>query len=205
MWIPALLAAAALSLERIGYFLAWRYPAAFHRRCAALGIARDPVSALERLFYAFKAIQFLVFGSWLVYFSGAQWEWDPTVGQAAVGTALVAIGQLLNLSTCYRLGRIGVFYGVRFGHAVPWRTEFPFSVVDHPQYVGTVLSIWGLFIALRFPGADWAIVPIIESLYYALSAVFESERGLRRAEREAIHAPDTLGTRVAAPEAAAID
>lgn len=31
---------------------------------------------------------------------------------------------------------------------VPWVDGFPFNVVSHPQYVGSVLSIWGLAVAV---------------------------------------------------------
>lgn len=30
------------------------------------------------------------------------------------------------------------------GHKVPWVHGFPFSVVSHPQYVGSVLTLWAV-------------------------------------------------------------
>lgn len=72
-----------------------------------------------------------------------------------------------------RIGRAGTFYGVRFGQSVPWVEGFPFSVVLHPQYTGTVLSIWGLLLSARFPYLDWIALPILATVYYAFNAWFE--------------------------------
>src|SRR5262245_34427204 len=71
-----------------------------------------------------------------------------------LGLALIAGGQTLNLSVFYRLGKVGVFYGDRFGHQVPWCQGVPFSLFKHPQYAGT-LPIWGFFLVVRFPHDDW--------------------------------------------------
>ena len=95
----------------------------------------------------------------------------------AVAAALMGFGQLLNFGVFYRLGAVGVFFGDRLGHAVPWCREFPFSWVSHPQYVGTVLTIWGLFLAVRFPQPDWFLLPVLETVYYALGARLETRRG----------------------------
>ena len=53
--------------------------------------------------------------------------------------------QTLNVSMYNAIGKNGVYYGEKLGSKVPWCTSFPFSVVSHPQYVGSVLSIWGVF------------------------------------------------------------
>lgn len=37
-------------------------------------------------------------------------------------------------------GRNGVYYGARLGKAVKWCRGFPFSVVPHPQYLGSALT-----------------------------------------------------------------
>jgi hypothetical protein len=46
--------------------------------------------------------------------------------------------------------------------------------VAHPQYVGAVLTIWGVFLIVRFPHGDWLVLPALETVYYALGARFES-------------------------------
>ncbi|KAJ6702331.1 PHOSPHATIDYLETHANOLAMINE N-METHYLTRANSFERASE [Salix koriyanagi] len=40
------------------------------------------------------------------------------------------------------LGESGTYYGVRFGKNIPWVTEFPFGVIQDPQYVGSILSLF---------------------------------------------------------------
>ncbi len=83
-------------------------------------------------------------------------------------------GQILNLSVFYRLGVVGVFFGDRLGHEVPWCRAFPFSWISHPQYVGALLTIWGFFLVMRFPHADWFFLPAVETVYYSVGAYFEA-------------------------------
>jgi methylene-fatty-acyl-phospholipid synthase len=83
------------------------------------------------------------------------------------------MGQSLNLSVFWRLGNAGVFYGSKFGRRIPWCRSFPFSVLSHPQYAGAVLSIWGLFLILRFPAEDWWVLPALETAYYVIGSWFE--------------------------------
>lgn len=42
------------------------------------------------------------------------------------------------------LGEAGTYYGVRFGKAVAWVTEFPFGYIKDPQYSGSILSLLSL-------------------------------------------------------------
>ena len=170
-------AALLLSVERLCYAFAWRRPELFRRVSLRLGLGGgDPVRALERLFYAFKGLQLSVFLAWcLAHGDGTLWPPSgPPVLSALLGLCILAAGQLLNLSVFYRLGRTGVFYGSRFGYRLPICRQFPFSWLRHPQYVGTVLSIWGLFVVLRFPHDDWLVLPVLQTLYYAVGAYLES-------------------------------
>jgi methylene-fatty-acyl-phospholipid synthase len=137
---------------------------------------RDPVHAVRVLFVAFKMLQAAVFVVWCGPFSlavvaPARLATYPPM----LGLALIAAGQFLSSAVFYRLGRVGVFYGRRFGRDVPWSPDFPFSLCDHPQYVGAVMSIWGFFLALRFPLDDWYLLPLLETVYYAVGAHFESD------------------------------
>jgi len=183
----AVLAAAAilLCLERLTYAVAWARPDRFRAGLERLGgsRARDPVDALRRLFLGFKGIQAAVFAGWCAYFAGG-WPWPPTSSVAALvaGAVLLASGQVLNALVFRRLGREGVFYGVRFGRSVPWVEGFPFSTLAHPQYVGAVLSVWGLFLVLRFPHPDWWVLPALETLYYAVGAHLEHDDGSAHAQ-----------------------
>ena len=105
---------------------------------------------------------------------GALWPLDLDPLVLTVGVGLLITGQTLNLSVFHRLGAVGVYYGSRFGYEVDWCDEFPFTLCQHPQYVGTVLSIWGFFVVTRFPHDDWFLLPLLETVYYALGARFES-------------------------------
>jgi methylene-fatty-acyl-phospholipid synthase len=171
-----IVAAALLSLERICYLWIWRNPDSFRALCACFSWyrIRDPVSALQYLFYGFKVLQCGVFIGWCyVHGKGSLSPLAASLLTQVIGVALITAGQLLNASVFYRLGKIGVFYGNKFGYKVAWCRRFPFSVFDHPQYAGALLSIWGFFLIMRFPHDDWFILPILETAYYIAGAYFE--------------------------------
>jgi len=168
---PFLLAAALLSVERLAYAWIWRRPEEFRAWCSRLAIdGIRPVDALRHLFYGFKVLQVAVFAGWCYLYGGRSVRLDAGAGPIAAGAMLIAFGQVLNFAVFYRLGNIGVFYGNRFGHLSLSCRRFPFSVLDHPQYVGAVLSIWGLFLIMRFPHEDWIALPLLETAYYYLGA-----------------------------------
>lgn len=169
-------AAVLLSLERLCYIWAWRAPESFRAFCDRPAVAAfgDPVTVLQKLFYCFKGIQFAVFFGWCYFHGYGSFSLlSGGLVALAVGTASIFAGQFLNFSVFYRLGKIGVFYGNKFGYVIPWCREFPFSLLQHPQYVGALLSIWGFFLALRFPHDDWYILPTLQTAYYVLGAYFE--------------------------------
>lgn len=169
-------AAVVLALERACYIAVWRRPAAF-RQAGARWLGRaEPVAALARLFLIFKVLQATVFLGWCAYFGGGRLlPSDAPPAVFAAGALLVLAGQVLNAAVFVRLGLTGVFYGNRFGHRVRWRYGFPFSWLRHPQYVGTVATIWGIFLALRFPNPDWFLLPLLETGYYIAGAFLEDD------------------------------
>jgi phosphatidyl-N-methylethanolamine N-methyltransferase len=171
-------AALLLSLERLGYVFIARQPERFQRLCQRPPLARlgEPVAVVRRLLYAFKVVQFAVFAAWcLVHGDGSAWPAEPDPLVLALAAAAVVAGQVLNWSVFYRLGMVGVFYGDRLGYRVPWCYGFPFSMFLHPQYVGAVLTIWGFFLGMRFPHDDWFVLPVLETIYYAVGAHLEPE------------------------------
>jgi len=172
------LAAALLSVERIAYILVWRNPAAFRRwsmRWITTGLG-GPVELLVLLFGAFKVIQVAVFVAWhLTFGDGTLWPQSRDPRVIAAGVLLIGLGQALNVSVFKRLGRVGVFYGNKFGHTVAWCRTFPFTWFEHPQYVGTVLAIWGFFLMMRFPSPDWIALPLLEGVYYIAGAHLERD------------------------------
>jgi methylene-fatty-acyl-phospholipid synthase len=169
-------AAVLLAVERACYVTIARAPGAFRAWCARPPLARlgGPVAVVERLFYLFKLLQAVVVVGWcFLAGDGSLWPTarDPWVLGAA-GAAILA-GQVLTTAVFWRLGRVGVFYGDRFGHEVARCEAFPFSLLAHPQYVGAVLTIWGVFAIARFPGDDWFLIPALETAYYAVGTWLE--------------------------------
>ena len=175
LWI-LLCAAALLSLERLCYVWIWRAPEAFRALCAhpVVAFVGEPVDVVQTLFYGFKGLQVLVLVGWCyVYGYGALLPLRGSVLALGLGGASSVAGQMRNFSAFYRLGKVGVFYGNKLGYEIPWCQKFPFALLKHPQYVGTLLSIWGFFLAMRFPHGDWYLLPTLETVYYVLGAYFE--------------------------------
>lgn len=171
-----LAAAALLAVERICYVWVWHRPQAFMAVALRPPWVRfgEPVDVLRVWFYGFKTLQAIVFVGWWSWFAGGP-PWPPAapLPVIAVGATLIGAGQVLSAAVFRKLGNVGVFYGNRLGHELVWVTGFPFNVVRHPQYVGTVLSIWGLFLIMRFPHPDWYALPLLETAYYVLGARYE--------------------------------
>ena len=163
------IAALLLAPERACYIAIACASDAFLRLCARRRWTRanGPTAVVERLFYLFKGLQLTVFIAWC-YVHGGGFPLpvleDPFV--VALAAVLVVAGQTLVVATFYRLGRTGVFFGDQLGYAVRRCHEFPFSLLSHPQYVGTMLTIWGGFLLVRFPHDDWYALPTLETIYY---------------------------------------
>ena len=162
------IAAILLSLERIAYAWISRHPTTFREWCARSLAApmADPVEVVRMIFLVFKGIQGGVFLAWVYAHSGGTVLPHPGGAWAVIaGGAAVLVGQGLTATAFVRLGKAGVFYGNQFGHDVSWCRQFPYSVLSHPQYLGAVMTIWGLFLMLRFPAADWYLLPLLETVY----------------------------------------
>jgi methylene-fatty-acyl-phospholipid synthase len=190
-WWLFLVAAPSLGIERIAYALIWRDPERLQAWCATSPVRRlrNPVRVVRDLFLVCKLIQGVTFAAWIYLHNAGSW-WPPGGWvPITIGTAAIVTGQVLNLGVFLRLGTTGVFYGSRFGYDVRWCRGFPFSIVSHPQYVGTVLSIWGLFLITRFPHPDWYLLPALETAYYALGARFEEEEAPAGARRLSARPP----------------
>lgn len=83
--------------------------------------------------------------------------------------------QALNVGIYRAIGHAGVYYGFKLGHSVPWVTGFPFNVVRHPQYVGSVLSVWAaavLFWTQAPPGTG--LLAAYWTGLYVVTAIQES-------------------------------
>ena len=73
-------------------------------------------------------------------------------GSQALTLSYVLLEQALNMGIYRAIGVDGVYYGTKLGRKIPWCTSFPFNVVAHPQYVGSVMTIVGLILLLWTQG-----------------------------------------------------
>ena len=48
--------------------------------------------------------------------------------------------------------------------------------LSHPQYVGTLLTIWGGFLLVRFPDNDRYALPVVETIYHLAKMWLEVPR-----------------------------
>jgi phosphatidyl-N-methylethanolamine N-methyltransferase len=174
----ALIAGALLAVERACYVWIARRPRSFRAWAARPSVAwlGEPVAVVEKLFYAFKVQQLAVFIGWCYLHDPSLMPSAPPA-VIAVSVVLFVAGQSLVMIGFYRLGRVAVFFGDRLGYDAPWCSAFPFSVLPHPQYLGAVVSSWAFFAVMRYPHADWYVIPLIETIYYVAGATLE-ERGV---------------------------
>lgn len=89
--------------------------------------------------------------------------------------ALAGYGQSLNAGIFAAIGKVGVYYGFKLGHTVPWVNGWPFDSVSHPQYVGSVLSVWALIALLwgQLPGATLLTLGAYWTGLYVVTGVQE--------------------------------
>jgi methylene-fatty-acyl-phospholipid synthase len=193
-----LFSAIALAVERLTYAGVWHRPDLFSRICRMILPSKDPVDVLAGMFVGFKVVQAVVFAAWCIDHGDGLGRATDDLAPLAAGLGLIVAGQVLSLGVFARLGRRGVFYGNRLGHDVAWCRGFPFSIVRHPQYVGTVLTIWGFFIAMRYPAPDWTALPVLETVYYVLGALAEQTPGGASLSR-ALPPPATAAGQPASP------
>ncbi|EFN59374.1 hypothetical protein CHLNCDRAFT_137846 [Chlorella variabilis] len=128
-----------LALPHFLYAYIWFFPqqwmAAFKKRS---------VEVFETLAWALKGVQFLSVAYWWLLRKPAGVDVTAVPPLAwPLGIALFAFGQWLNVGIFQAIGHPGVYYGFKLGHTIPWASGFPFNVVSHPQYVGSVASILG--------------------------------------------------------------
>ncbi|XP_073271062.1 phosphatidyl-N-methylethanolamine N-methyltransferase-like [Primulina huaijiensis] len=110
------------------YFFLWRNPQTWVDLC---GRQRDPCRIMALVSHFLKLVQFASL------FSVSTFFWPPPL----YFWTLFIVGQFLNFRVYQLLGESGTYYGVRFGKSIPWVTEFPFGVINDPQYIGSIVSL----------------------------------------------------------------
>ena len=121
---------------------------------------------------SFKLIQLYVFATWYYMHYGASAPSTISAPQMALAALVLGFGQLLNVMVWYKIGIVGVCYGCKFGRNVPWCTDFPYSHFAHPQYLGAILTVWGMFILSWNDCSDWWVLPVVETVLYASSMYY---------------------------------
>eukprot|EP00924_Labyrinthula_sp_SR-Ha-C_P011678 snap_masked-scaffold_17-processed-gene-5.23-mRNA-1 protein AED:0.30 eAED:0.30 QI:0/0/0/0.5/1/1/2/0/171 len=158
-----LTASLALCMERIAYGVVWKKPSIFSLCAAQYGFSGKEPEFIYVLVKLFKVIQLIVFLCWYFKYVGRD-GFDISLPQGLFSSSLLIAGQILNLMVWKRIGLDGVCYGCKFGRNVPWCTKFPFSLFNHPQYLGVILTVWGVFFLFykQCPN-DWFILPLVET------------------------------------------
>lgn len=91
----------------------------------------------------------------------------------------LAVGQALNVGVYWTIGAVGVYYGFKMGHQVPWATGFPFSLgIRHAQYTGACISFVAFLPLLcTTAGLHNGLLGmyLFVFLYYTWNAKFEEE------------------------------
>ena len=162
-----------LSVERACYTLVWCCPWAFGEFCSKHNLG-PPVDVIVRLFGVNKFFQLLGFAH--LYLLGGLAP-PPSLFALGVGAALVVWGQALNVGIYRAIGKAGVYYGYKFGVAVPWCTGFPFTLgLAHPQYLGSAATAYGCVLlsltAAHVPGGYGGLAHA-QALLYAYMAYVE--------------------------------
>lgn len=100
------------------------------------------------------------------------WQWLAFL-------VLVCYGQSLNVGIFQAIGHDGVYYGFKLGKKIPWVTGWPFDTVAHPQYVGSVLTVWGILALVwgQAPPTSLLVVAGFWTLMYVVTALQEQFLG----------------------------
>lgn len=172
----------AVSLPHIFYLWLWRSPRAWIARCEK--IKADPSRCMCEWALLLKAVQACAFFVWVCTREPPEQVLAKMSERAGkkealltVSIVLLTMGQVLN-GSCFRaLGVDGIYYGVKFGKKIPWCRHWPYGgngSIPHPQYVGCVLTIWGMILAVCTPahytrgalglGTFWSILYVLSGI-----------------------------------------
>jgi methylene-fatty-acyl-phospholipid synthase len=165
--------ALALAAPHLLYGFIWFFPQNWQAQ-----FGKRSVLVFDSCAWVLKVVQFGTAIAWWIHAKAPAHAFDVrqlSPLSVVAGLAVTAAGQALNIGIFRAIGHVGVYYGFKLGHKVPWVEGFPFNVVSHPQYVGAVLSIWGVVIALwqQRPGGTLAVA-LYWTLLYVVTAIQES-------------------------------
>jgi hypothetical protein len=175
-----------LILPYLFYTYLWHFPTLWCQMSESLGMHSS--NSMKYIAHCMKIIQFTVllkFGgvAFPHYFSIVNeylpkgyevntYEFEMNM-MAAIDIALVGFGQALNYGVYKSLGTVGTFYGVRFGHHVPWVTGFPYNLgISDPQYWGSILTLIGSLNLLQTKNNTFYVWALILSYFYMMAVEY---------------------------------
>ena len=180
---PAFVAAClGLAVERVCYTVIWCYPdhfAAWTKTLRGTWLNSGEDTIVDVVYGLFKINKFFQYGSFALLYATAPPIHENSISffQGLVGANLIALGQTLNLGIYRAIGKVGVYYGYKFGIHVPWCTGFPFNVLSaHPQYLGSAMTAYG---AVLLTATDahvlngWGGLAHVQALAYAYMSYVE--------------------------------
>ena len=92
-----------------------------------------------------------------------------------IGILALGFGALLILTSFYRLGIRGLYFGDHFGTIRKERiTNFPYDIIVCPHYVGSILFQFGITFCYRSPAA--CVFTILYMLSYSILDKFEEKK-----------------------------
>lgn len=172
-----LLYGALLGPERLVYGFVYHFTPSFRKLAGMPSSGKADLTIMHALVSSFKVVQvatvlydLLPKTGYTIPF-GRMFGDSESLVRVAAGVVLVAIGQVLNVSIYQAIGSVGVHYGRELGHDVPWCEGWPFTVLSNPQYIGVVLTFWGIYMMLSptWWDVEWYAIPLVISFWYAMS------------------------------------
>jgi len=162
----------------------WYYAWIWTNPKAWIGVSKKlssdhPSDVMSHVAHVIKIVQFATLT--MFYISLGIPTIDELINNGLVwrvlGVLFFIAGQVLNVGVYNAIGSYGVYYGCRLGKTIPWCDGFPYSHVPHPQYVGAVLSFWGMGLVAHTPlhNAFLVVLGIEVGVCYAISSYIEQE------------------------------
>lgn len=126
-------------------------------------LIRGGVNSITQVSIAGKGAQLMSMAA-VMYRYASDWRYYE------IKVALIIIGQILNLTVYNKLGLEGVYYGGQF-KKLPMITSFPYNITPNPQYIGCMLTQYGVF--LFYPYREMLIISVYSMLWYILTSEIE--------------------------------
>jgi len=100
---------------------------------------------------------------YMFFFASVLYKYYISWRFSAFKMMFIGVGQILNLSVYDQLGLEGVYYGSQF-KKLPIVTTFPYTICSNPQYVGCVLTHYGIL--LFYPYQEVCLITLYGILWY---------------------------------------